>query len=87
MKEKRTDRNETAFAVGLLAGLFGLWGIAHLINGKVIAGIFWLIVGPTLGGIALTVISAATLGIGLIFALPIWILFVYWQAKSGAAYR
>ena len=77
-------RNQSAFIVGFIAGVFGLWGVAHFMNGKVGSGILWLIFGPILAGIAITVFSTITLGIGLILAIPLWLLMVYAQAKSGA---
>ena len=77
-------RNQSAFIVGFITGVFGLWGVAHFMNGKIGSGILWLIFGPILAGIAITVFSTITLGIGLILAIPLWLLMVYAQAKSGA---
>lgn len=79
-----SGRNQTALIVGFIAGVFGLWGVAHFMNGKIGSGILWLIFGPILAGIAITVFSTITLGVGLILAIPLWLLMVYAQAKSGA---
>ncbi len=80
------SRNQTALIIGFIAGVFGLWGVAHFMNGKIGSGILWLIFGPILAAIAITVFSTITLGIGILLALPIWLLMVYAQAKSGATY-
>lgn len=79
-------RNQTALIVGFVAGVFGLWGVAHFMNGKIGSGILWLIFGPILAGIAITVFSTITLGIGILLAIPLWLLMVYAQAKGGATY-
>lgn len=79
-----SSHNQTALVIGFIVGVFGFWGVAHLMNGKVGSGILWLIFGPILAAIAITAVSMLTLGIGAILALPIWLLMVYAQAKSGA---
>ncbi|MDE2776219.1 MAG: hypothetical protein OXI77_09795 [Chloroflexota bacterium] len=79
-------RNQTALIVGFICGIFGLWGVAHFMNGKIGSGILWLIFGPILAVIAITVFSTITLGIGVLFAIPVWLLMVYAQAKGGASY-
>lgn len=86
MDLSRTEpRNQTAFVVGVIAGLFGIWGLSHVLNGKLGFGCLWmLIVGPTLGGL-LGGIVAATAGIGAVIALPLWLWIVYVQAKNGAS--
>lgn len=79
------QRNETAFIIGMLAGIFlGLFGIAYLFNGKIGAGIgyivmsfFWWI----LAGVIVTV----TLGFGAFIVIPLHIYLVYRNAKDGAA--
>ncbi len=78
------QRNDSAFIIGLIAGLFGIWGLAHVLNGKLGAGCLWmLIVGPLLGAI-LGGIVFATAGLGAIVILPLWLYIVYSQAKNGA---
>ncbi len=81
----QAPRNQTAFVVGIIAGLFGIWGLAHILNAKVGMGCLWmLIVGPILGGL-LGGLIVATAGIGAVIALPLWLLIVYQQAKNGAS--
>lgn len=78
------QRNDTAFVVGLIGGLFGIWGLAHVLNDKVGMGCLWmLIVGPAIGAI-LGGIAVATAGLGAIVILPLWLYIVYIQAKNGA---
>ena len=81
----QTGRNETAFIIGVIGGLIGIWGLAHVLNGKVLPGCLWMFfVGPLIGA-ALVGLSVATAGIGLLVALPLWLYIVYTQANSGAA--
>ena len=84
---QRPPRNETAFVIGLLAGIFGIWGLAHIINHKPGTGLLWMFIGApvVVGGMA--VLSFATLGLAACFALPLHIFIVYLHAKSGATYR
>ena len=78
-------RNQTAFVVGVIAGLFGFWGLAHILNDKVGKGILWMFIGaPVILGI-LYGSAVMTAGIGLIIALPLHIYIVYVQAKNGAS--
>ena len=78
-------RNQTAFVVGVIAGLFGLWGLAHILNDKVGAGLLWMFIGaPVVLGI-LYGSAALTAGIGLCVAMPLHIYVVYVQAKNGAS--
>ena len=37
-------RNDFALVIGLLAGIFGLWGVAHVLNNKVVPGCVFLLV-------------------------------------------
>ncbi|MCY4147083.1 MAG: hypothetical protein OXE95_01165 [Chloroflexi bacterium] len=79
------QRNETAFVIGMLGGLFGIWGLAHVLNDKVAPGCLWmLIVGPVVAG-TLGSIVVSTGGIAAVIILPLWLYIVYTQAKSGAA--
>ncbi len=78
-------RNQTAFAVGVIAGLFGIWGLSYVLNDKVGIGCLWMfIVGPALAAL-LGGLTLATGGLGAIVALPIWLYIVYVQAKNGAS--
>ena len=85
MKAKNAERNETAFVVGLIAGLFGLWGLAHILNDKVGTGILWMFIGAPIVMLILGAITLLTAGIGAIITLPLHIYFVYRHAKSGAS--
>ena len=79
-------RNETAFVIGLLAGLIGIWGLAHILNHKVVSGLLWMFIGAP---IVVGILGAAiflTGGLAGCFALPLHIYIVYRQAKSGATY-
>lgn len=78
-------RNETAFVVGVIAGLFGIWGLSYVLNDKVGTGCLWMfIVGPGLA-ILLGGLTLATSFVGAIVALPLWLYIVYVQAKNGAS--
>ena len=85
MKVKNAERNETAFTVGLIAGIFGLWGLAHILNDKVGMGILWMFIGAPIVMLILGAITFLTAGIGAIITLPLHIYFVYRHAKSGAS--
>ncbi len=81
----QAPRNQAAFVVGILAGFFGIWGLAHILNDKVGMGCLWMfIVGPILG-VLLGSFIVATAGVGAVIALPLWVLIVYQQAKNGAS--
>ncbi|MCY4464137.1 MAG: hypothetical protein OXE46_01220 [Chloroflexi bacterium] len=77
-------RNKTAFTIGLIAGIFGLWGLAHIINDKVGSGIVWMFVGMPIAAILMGGLAAT--GIGAIAVPPLWIYSVYSHAKNGASY-
>ena len=78
-------RNDFALVIGLLAGIFGLWGVAHVLNNKVVPGcVFLLVFGPVAAGFlaTATIASASSLACA---AFPIWLLLVYAQASAGAS--
>lgn len=78
-------RNDTAFIIGLIAGLFGIWGLAHILNDKLGMGCLWFfIVGPAIAGVLVGIIIA-TGGLAAIVILPLWLYIVYKQASNGAA--
>ena len=78
-------RNETAFIIGIIAGLFGIWGLSYVLNDQVGTGCLWMfIVGPALATL-LAGLTLATGGFGAIAALPLWLYIVYVQAKNGAS--
>ena len=84
MKVKNEQRNETAFVVGLLAGIFGLWGLAHILNNKIGTGLLWMFIGAPIVIILLGALTFLTAGIGGLIALPLWVYIIYRHAKSGA---
>lgn len=84
MKVKNEQRNETAFVVGLLAGLFGLWGLAHILNNKIGTGLLWMFIGAPIIILLLGALTILTAGIGGLIALPLHVYIVYRHAKSGA---
>lgn len=78
-------RNQTAFVAGVIAGLFGFWGLAHILNDKVGSGLLWMFIGaPVIMGL-LYGSAMLTAGIGLCVAMPLHIYIVYVQAKNGAS--
>ncbi len=85
MKAKNAERNETAFAVGLIAGLFGLWGLAHILNDKIGTGILWMFIGAPIIMLLLAAITLLTAGLGAIITLPLHVYLVYRHAKNGAS--
>ena len=85
MKNKNTERNETAFVVGLLAGIFGLWGLAHILNNKIGTGLLWMFIGAPIIMLILGAITFLTAGIGAIIALPLHVYLVYRHARNGAS--
>ena len=62
----------TTLILTIILGIFGFGGIGHIYLGNITRGIVILIVG-----IILLVVSALTLGIGLIILIPfaIWVVF------------
>ncbi len=80
-------RNESAFIVGLLIAIFlGMFGVSHMMNGKVGTGIALLIIGWLFWNIPSGVIITLTAGFGLCLLLPLHLLFAYLSANSGAKY-
>jgi len=78
-------RNQAAFVIGVIAGLFGICGMSYVLNDKVGAGCLWMfIIGPFLA-LVLAAYAFVSAGLGTLLVLPIWLLIVYAQAKSGAS--
>ncbi|MCD4686261.1 MAG: hypothetical protein K8S97_10030 [Anaerolineae bacterium] len=74
-------QNGLAFWIGFIAAIFGFFGVAHIINGKLLAGIMWMI----LGFVWAVIFAALTLtGIGACITLPLHVVFGYYNAKNGA---
>ncbi len=79
------ERNQTAFVLGVLAGIFlTTFGVSHIFNNKVGTGIMWMLLGWFVWAPIALVISAATGGIGACLILPLHILFAYNNAKEGS---
>lgn len=79
----REERNNAAFIIGVIAGLFGLLGLAHLFNGKVGSGLALLFLGSPLYAVLWIAILATGIGI---FAIPLHFVVIWQNAKRGAAY-
>ena len=78
-------RNQTAFVIGVIAGLFGFWGLAHILNDKVGSGLLWMFIGAPVILSLLYGSAILTAGAGLCVAMPLHIYIVYVQAKNGAS--
>ena len=79
----REERNNAAFIVGVIAGVFGLLGLAHLFNGKVGTGLALVFLGTPLYAVFWLAVLAT--GIGF-FAIPLHFVVIWQNAKRGAAY-
>jgi hypothetical protein len=76
--------NQSAFIFGLLTACFGLFGVAHLLNGKRTSGLLWLfLIGPVFALLMLGLVLA-TNGWGAVCAVPMWLVTVYQHAQDGA---
>ena len=81
------ERNNAAFVVGVLGGLFGLLGIAHIFNHKVGRGLVYLFVGTVCYWIFLLFLFSALINIGSslwIAAVAIHLVIIWQHAKRGA---
>ena len=81
------ERNNAAFVVGVLGGLFGLLGIAHIFNHKVGRGLVYLFVGTVCYWIFLLLLFSALINIGSslwIAAVAIHPVIIWQHAKRGA---
>ncbi len=81
------ERNNAAFVVGVLGGLFGLLGIAHIFNHKVLRGLVYLFVGTVCYWIFLLLLFSALINIGSslwIAAVAIHLVIIWQHAKRGA---
>ena len=81
------ERNNAAFVVGVLGGLFGLLGIAHIFNHKVLRGLVYLFVGTVCYWIFLLLLLTALTNISAslwIAAVAIHLVIIWRHAKRGA---
>lgn len=77
--------NGVAFWVGFLVALFtGIYGVAHLINGKIGGAVMSFLLFSVVWPIVIVGTTAVSAGICLIGVLPLHIYFAYTQAKKGA---
>ncbi len=74
-------RNDAAFIIGVIAGFFGLLGLAHLFNGKVGSGLALIFLGSPVYGILWFFVFSTGIGI---LALPLHFVVIWRSAKSGA---
>ena len=75
-------RNETAYTIGFVFGIFAVWGIAHIYNGRVGDGLVKMFIMMPVNA----VISAA-MGftvIGIPWGLKRWFKQAQQQAEDGA---
>lgn len=81
------QRNGAAFVAGLIGGwVFGLLGIAHLVNGKIVSGVAYLLIGTALYWTLWAVVVGLSLGAGLICMVPLHFIAIWQHAKQGASY-
>ena len=82
------ERNNAAFVVGVIAGLFGVLGIAHIFNHKAGRGLVYLFVGTVCYWIFLLLLLSALVNIGSslwIAAIAIHLAIIWQHAKRGAS--
>ena len=82
------ERNNAAFVVGVLGGLFGLLGIAHIFNHKAGRGLVYLFVGTVCYWIFLLFLLTALTNIGSslwVAAVAIHLVIIWQHAKRGAS--
>ena len=82
------ERNNAAFVVGVLGGLFGLLGIAHIFNHKAGRGLVYLFIGTVCYWIFLLLLLSALVNIGSslwIAAVAIHLAIIWQHAKRGAS--
>ena len=90
MKDNQEAFNERAFIVGLLTGLFGLWGIAHLINKRLAAGLLAMFVFMpvyAITSVALGLVAGAV-AVGLLSGAPIALItenFEFWRVRAAGS--
>ena len=82
------ERNNAAFVVGVLGGIFGLLGTAHIFNHKVLRGLVYLFVGTVCYWIFLLFLLTALVNIGSglwIAAVALHLVIIWQHAKRGAS--
>ncbi len=80
-------RNEAAFVVGVLGGLFGILGISYIFNHDVPRGLAWLILGTVCYWAFILIVAAILISVSevlIILAIVIHLLIIWNHAKQGA---
>lgn len=80
-------RNEAAFMIGVLGGLFGLLGIAHIFNHNIPRGLAWLIFGTGLYWVFLLIVAAILSSIAnvlIVIEIAIHLLVIWKHSNHGA---
>lgn len=76
--------NKTAFWIGFIATFFGLFGLAHMFNDRILKGLLYLFVLGPLFIFVLSFITALTAGVGIIVTVPLYFVGAWRHAKKGA---
>lgn len=84
--QQQGDRNNLALWMGFIFGLFGMLGVAHIINGKLGSGLALLVIGSPVFGVIAVAVHSLALGLilPLFLTIPLHILIVWNSAKAGA---
>jgi tetratricopeptide (TPR) repeat protein len=77
-------QNTVAFWIGAVAAFFGLFGISHIMTGKLLSGVAWLIIGGPIFLFLIYAFALGTGGIGLLCAIPLHLVGAYQHAKQGS---
>ncbi|MCS6836140.1 MAG: hypothetical protein NZ750_09010 [Anaerolineae bacterium] len=75
---------KTIHLIGFIAGIFGLYGVAHLLNRKILSGILWLLIGGPMFLTIMWTIAAVTV-IGIPIGLALHFIVPWHVSKNGAA--
>lgn len=80
-------RNNLALWMGFIFGLFGMLGVAHIINGKLGSGLALLVIGSPVFAVIAVAVHSLALGLilPLFLTIPLHILIVWNSAKAGAS--
>lgn len=81
------ERNEAAFVVGVLGGLFGILGISYIFNHDVPRGLAWLIPGTVCYWAFILIVAAILISVGealIIVAIIVHLVIIWNHAKQGA---
>ena len=76
-------RNNDAFIIGLIAAFFGFFGVAHMVNGRVLSGFGHMLRGFIWTAIMLALIGATAGALGIVL-VPVHIWFMIRNANRGS---